>query len=200
MHFFNSFILFLHACYMYVCLRLVAFVREHMWHKAFLMGYSMRLELTLDSSINDLWLVKLVYIGVVVPLSWCVFTFVDFTHFESWYQIYIKYQRRVKQTKVKTEEQRPLYKPAWPTKGHFYWKQEWVQVIYIYIYISTFMVYFMPKISLKNNNNGTIQPITGRTRGGVHIFPNGKGFCSKVNVIARQESRTRLLRTCSPST
>ena len=43
-----------------------------------LMGYSMRLELTLVSSINDLWLVKLVYIGVVVPLSWCVFTLVCF--------------------------------------------------------------------------------------------------------------------------
>ena len=51
---------------------------EHMWHKAFLMGYSMRLELTLVSSINDLWLVKLVYIGVVVPLSWSVFTLVCF--------------------------------------------------------------------------------------------------------------------------
>ena len=28
-----------------VCFQFVAFVREHMWHKAFLMGYSMRLEL-----------------------------------------------------------------------------------------------------------------------------------------------------------
>ena len=26
------------------------------------------------------------------------------------------------------EERRPLYKPVWPTKGHLYWKQEWVQV------------------------------------------------------------------------
>ena len=32
-----------------------AFVREHMWHKALLMVYLMRLELTLVSSINDLW-------------------------------------------------------------------------------------------------------------------------------------------------
>ena len=56
----------------------VAFVREHVWHKAFLMGYSMRLELTLVSSINDRWLVKLVYIGVVVLLSWSVFTLVCF--------------------------------------------------------------------------------------------------------------------------
>ena len=62
-------------CYIYVCFQLV-FVREHMWHKALLMGYSMRLELILVSSISDLWLVRLVYIGVVVPLSWSVFTLV----------------------------------------------------------------------------------------------------------------------------
>ena len=43
------------------------------------MGYSMRFELTLVSSINDPWLVKLVYIGVVVPLTWGVFTLVCFT-------------------------------------------------------------------------------------------------------------------------
>ena len=49
LYFFNLFILFL-FCYIYVCFQLVAFVREHMWHKAFLMGYSMRLELTLVSS------------------------------------------------------------------------------------------------------------------------------------------------------
>ena len=66
-------------CYIYVCFQLVAFIREHMWHKAFLMGNSMRLELTLVSSIIDPWLVKLVYIGVVVPLSWSVFTLVCFT-------------------------------------------------------------------------------------------------------------------------
>ena len=48
-------------------------------------GYSMRLELTLVSSINDLWLVTLVYIGVVVPLSWSVFTLVLFT------RLFLKY-------------------------------------------------------------------------------------------------------------
>ena len=47
-----------------------------MWHNAFLIGYSLRLGLTLASSINDPWLVKLVYIGVVVTLSWSVFTLV----------------------------------------------------------------------------------------------------------------------------
>ena len=62
-----------------VCFQLVAFVREHMWYKALLMGCSMRVELTLVSSINDLWLVRLVYIGVVVPLSWSVFTVVCLT-------------------------------------------------------------------------------------------------------------------------
>ena len=34
-----------------------------MWHKAFLMGCSMKLELTLVFSINDLQLVKLFYTG-----------------------------------------------------------------------------------------------------------------------------------------
>ena len=39
MYFLNLFILFLHTCYIYVCFQLAAFIREHMWHKAFLMGY-----------------------------------------------------------------------------------------------------------------------------------------------------------------
>ena len=50
-----------------------------MWHKALLMGYSVKLEITLVSSINDLWLARLVYIGVVVPLFRSVFTLVCFT-------------------------------------------------------------------------------------------------------------------------
>ena len=53
---------------------------DHMWHKALLMGYSMRLELNLVSSLNDLWLVRQVYIGIILPLSWSVFTFVCFTY------------------------------------------------------------------------------------------------------------------------
>ena len=68
-----------YVLYIYVCFQLVAFVREHMWYKALLMGYSMRLELTLVFSINDLCLVRLIYIEVVVPLSWSVFTLVCFT-------------------------------------------------------------------------------------------------------------------------
>ena len=44
-----------------------------------LMGCSMRLGLTLVSRINDPWSFKLVYIGVVVSLPWCVFTLVCFT-------------------------------------------------------------------------------------------------------------------------
>ena len=47
--------------------------------QGFLMGYSMRLELTLVSSIDDPCLVKLVYIEIVIPLSWSVFTLVCFT-------------------------------------------------------------------------------------------------------------------------
>ena len=64
-----------------VCFQHVAFVREHMWHKALLMVYSMRHELILVSSINDISLVSLVYIGVVFPLSWSVFTLVCFIRF-----------------------------------------------------------------------------------------------------------------------
>ena len=42
-----------HACVcVCVCFPLFAFVREHMWHKALLMGFSIRLELTLVSSLN----------------------------------------------------------------------------------------------------------------------------------------------------
>ncbi len=63
------FFLFLHTCYICVCFQLVAFVREYMWPKTLLMGYSMRLELTLVFSLNDLWLVRRVYIGVILPLS-----------------------------------------------------------------------------------------------------------------------------------
>ena len=48
--FFNLFILFLHTCYICVCFQLFAFVREHIRHKALLMGYSVRLELTLVCS------------------------------------------------------------------------------------------------------------------------------------------------------
>ena len=44
--YFYVFILFFPMCYICVCFQLVAFVREHIWHKALLMGYSMRLELT----------------------------------------------------------------------------------------------------------------------------------------------------------
>ena len=44
--------LFLYTCYICVCFQLVAFVREHMWYMALLMGYSMRLELTLVCRLN----------------------------------------------------------------------------------------------------------------------------------------------------
>ena len=52
LYFFNIFILFLLTCYICLCFQLVAFVREHIWHKALLMGYSMRFELTLVRSLN----------------------------------------------------------------------------------------------------------------------------------------------------
>ena len=55
----NSFILFLHTGYIWECFQLVAFVGKHAWHKALLMGYSMRLELTLVCSLNVFQLVRL---------------------------------------------------------------------------------------------------------------------------------------------
>ena len=44
--FLNLSLLFLHMCYIYVCFQLIDFVRECMWHKTMLMGYTMKLELT----------------------------------------------------------------------------------------------------------------------------------------------------------
>ena len=62
----------------YICM-FPAFVREHVWHKAFKMGYSMRLELTPVSSMNDSCLVEFVFIRVFVPPFWSMFTLVFFT-------------------------------------------------------------------------------------------------------------------------
>ena len=52
--------------YICVCFQLVVFVREHIWHKALLMGYSMRLELTLDCSLNVFQLVMDFLIEVIL--------------------------------------------------------------------------------------------------------------------------------------
>ena len=38
--------IYLSCSNIYVCFQLVAFLREHVWYKTLLMGYSMRLELT----------------------------------------------------------------------------------------------------------------------------------------------------------
>ena len=50
--------MYLYRCYICVSFQLVAFVREHIWHKALLMEYLMRLEITLVSSFNDLGSVR----------------------------------------------------------------------------------------------------------------------------------------------
>ena len=42
---------------MRVCFQLVAFVREHIWHKALLMGYPVRFELIRVCSLNGFQLV-----------------------------------------------------------------------------------------------------------------------------------------------
>ena len=55
--------IYLFCSYIHVCFQLVAFVREHIWNKALLMGYSMRLELTSFCSLNDFQLVMGLYRG-----------------------------------------------------------------------------------------------------------------------------------------
>ena len=49
-HFLKLFCSYIRVIYMYVSSMLLS--SENMWHKAFLMGYSMRLELTLVSGVN----------------------------------------------------------------------------------------------------------------------------------------------------
>ena len=49
--------IYLFCSYIRVCFQLVAFVREYIWHKAMLMGYSVRLELTRVCILNDFQLV-----------------------------------------------------------------------------------------------------------------------------------------------
>ena len=63
-----------YVLYIYVCFQLVAFVREHVWHKAFLMGYSMRLELILVSSINASIIYKYIYILFYRLLGWLIYS------------------------------------------------------------------------------------------------------------------------------
>ena len=54
---FVFFRIYLFCSYIHVCFQLDAFVREHVWHKALLMGYSMRLELPPVCSLNGFQLV-----------------------------------------------------------------------------------------------------------------------------------------------
>ena len=58
--FFLGFI-YLFRSYIRVYFQFVAFVKEHIWYKALLMGYSMRLELTLVCSLNGFQLVMGLY-------------------------------------------------------------------------------------------------------------------------------------------
>ena len=70
LYFLNLFILFLHTCYIYICmLPACCFCQRTCVAQGLLMGYLMRLELTLVSSINDSCRVRRVYIAVVVALS-----------------------------------------------------------------------------------------------------------------------------------
>ena len=57
---FLEFIYLFHS-YRRVYFQLVAFVKEHIWHKALLMGYSMRLELTRVCSLNYFQLLMSLY-------------------------------------------------------------------------------------------------------------------------------------------
>ena len=78
--FFEFIFFFLLTCYIYVCFQLVPFVWEHVWHKAFLMVYSMRLELLFPIKMTLVWsnwfLSLLLFSGVcllwsALPSLWC---------------------------------------------------------------------------------------------------------------------------------
>ena len=60
---------YLFCSYIRVCFQLIAYVREHIWHKALLIGYPMRIELT---RLNDFLLV-MVYIEVFLSFYLSVF-------------------------------------------------------------------------------------------------------------------------------
>ena len=66
-------IIYLFCSYIHVCFQLVAFFREHIWHKALLMGYSMKLELTLVRCLNDFQLVMGLYRGLLLFFLECVY-------------------------------------------------------------------------------------------------------------------------------
>ena len=69
--YFLEFIYLVSSC-IRVCFQLVTFVREHTWHKALLMGYSMRLELTPVWNSNDFQLVMGLYRGHPLFFLVCV--------------------------------------------------------------------------------------------------------------------------------
>ena len=57
--YFKIFLVFVYSfrSYMHVCFQLVSFIIEHIWHKALVMVYSMRFELTCVCSLNGFQLV-----------------------------------------------------------------------------------------------------------------------------------------------
>ena len=55
--------IYLFCSYICVCFHLVAFIREHVLLKVLLMGYPMRLELTIVCSLNDFQLIMSFYGG-----------------------------------------------------------------------------------------------------------------------------------------
>ena len=61
--FFSLGFIYLFCSYIHVCFQLVAFIREHIWHKALLMGLSMGLEFTCVCSLNGFQLVIGLYGG-----------------------------------------------------------------------------------------------------------------------------------------
>ena len=82
-------LIYLFCSYMLVCFHLVAFVREHIWHKVLLMGYSMRLELTHVCSLNAFQLVMGLYSGHLLFFWECVYLSLLYIY------IYIYIYRRI---------------------------------------------------------------------------------------------------------
>ena len=59
--------------YIHVCFQFDAFIRKHIWHKALLMEYSMRLDLSSVCSLNDFQLVVGLYRGHHLFFLECVY-------------------------------------------------------------------------------------------------------------------------------
>ena len=72
---FVFFRIYLFCFYICVCFQLIAFVRQYICHKALLIGYLMRLEVTRACSLKNFPLVMDLYRGLPLFFLECVYLF-----------------------------------------------------------------------------------------------------------------------------